>query len=288
MNFINNVPEEYKSWQIQIENLLKELTDNGWDSKTMPLEVREKWGSFEGFLTSDNEVLQAIIEKYSDLISDLCIDCGKKVSSSSDYHCEDCILEIDRTHAIEDISDKGFSYNNFEKKERDYIKWEEITEISLTKESHYQLEIKIPGKETWRDIVLDKHIQLYDSKVNFFLLLKNIPSEKLKEEDRVFISKFFEDLESCMICGYIAVYDSICLICDNRLLKTPNRWMIKNNQTLNDYNKERQLLYYTFDNRVLIQRIERSFEKDKDHKILFTKNELKEYKKEWSVEGFNP
>jgi hypothetical protein len=59
--------------------------------------------------------------------------------------------------------------------------------------------------------------------------------------------------------------------------------MIKNNQTLNDYNKERQLLYYTFDNRVLIQRIERSFEKYTDHKILFTNQELKDYMKEWNI-----
>lgn len=236
------VKTNYEGWQNELRNMFSELISNGWNLN-IPIKSKEKYGNFICKLDTTNIKLQNIVDKYIEIIDNLCSRCGSKenvFNDQTDYWieniCESCwINKMKSQHTISEISENGFKYcvlvSDFNYISK-YFEWNQINNVNITIPEYgndYELEMNIDSE----------NLYFNRTDINFFKLLKHIPKEKLNSDDYNFIKNLFANLEDCKICGKISVFESNCLNCNNCLNK-----ILKNsrNQSWKLYNSIEEII----------------------------------------------
>jgi len=142
-------------------------------------------------------------------------------------------------------------------------------------------------KEKFRLILKHKHRILIDEKAhNFYLLLKNIPLG-YKDFDYTFITSFFSNLTTCVVCGAIAFNDSKCLYCG---CTTWTNELEKDYLNYEEYVKANQLeIFATLEKNEKFcdfKIIDKNFEFDSNWTPMVTKKEVLEFseKEYWEKE----
>jgi len=255
---------------------------------------------------SDIKLLNKIYkltEKYEKIINDTCTNCGVKMEYG-DYLCKKCYFKHLKSFSYLEISQLGFSSKeslNYDiKSSRAFFKWDEFSEASFQEEfytsSYYDYSEylvlcfkKVKNTKNEMDYPYKQnYIHIYAWYEGFFELLKNVPdflftnisnskNDKLKRDD------FFNSLNDCRICGYKAVnQDGKCLVCKmygyKKVLHERDK---KKYANVEEWYKDVQLEYHLDykHNKYKYPRRENEFEKVPNHKLLFTKEELKEFTK---------
>lgn len=237
------VKTNYEGWQNELRNMFFELISNGWNLN-IPIKSKEKYGNFICKLDTTNIKLQNIVDKYTEIIDNLCSRCGSKenvFNDQTDYWieniCESCWTnKMINEHTISQISENGFKYGKLIsdfKFELKYFEWNQIKNININIPEYgnnYELEMNFDFENLYFQAQTD---------VNFFKLLKHIPKENLNDKDYNFIKNLFLNLKDCKMCGLISVYQSNCLVCNNNLeeiLKNPR------NQSWKRYNNIEEII----------------------------------------------
>lgn len=244
-----------------------------------------------------------LTEKYEKIINNTCTNCGVKMEFG-DYLCEKCYFEHCKSYSYNEISQLGFSsmenlnYDN--KSSRTFFKWDEFSEASFEEEiynsSHNDyselLELRFKKvKNTKNELdypYKQNYIHIYIWHEGFFELLKNVPDFLFtnisnSKNDRLKRDNFFNTLNDCRICGYQAInQDGKCLVCKMYGNKEVlHERYEKKYANIEEWYKDGQLEYYLDykHNKYKYPRRENEFEKLPNHKLLFTKEELKEFTK---------
>lgn len=255
---------------------------------------------------SDIKLLNKIYrltEKYEKIINDTCTNCEVKMEFG-DYLCKKCYFEHRKSFSFLEISQLGFSSYEKLNYENEYIrtffKWDEFSEATFEEELYsssvddYTELVKLRFKK----VKINKNEMDYPYKQNyinvhvwhegFFELLKNVPdflfiNIQNSNSDRLKRDNFFNSLNNCRICGYKAInQDGKCLVCKmygyEKVLHERDK---KKYANIEEWYKDGQLEYYLDykNNKYKYPRRENEFEKLPNHKLLFTKEELKEFTK---------
>lgn len=256
---------------------------------------------------SDIELLNKIYqltEKYEEIINDTCTNCGVKMEYG-DYLCKKCYFEHRKSFSYLEISQLGFSsyenLNHDSKYIRTFFSWDEFSVAffhdklysSSTDDYSEDLELHFKkGKIIEKDasnLPMFKYIIISDWQEGFFKLIKNVPdflltNFSINNNDKLKRDSFFNSLNDCNICGYKAVnQDGKCLVCKMYgYKKVLNERDKKKYANIEEWYKDGQLEYYLDynHNKYKYPRRENEFEKLPNHKLLFTKEELKEFTKE--------
>ena len=169
---------------------------------------------------------------------------------------------------IKDVNSRGFTLHQNEKETKIY--WEDIRNIELQDDKVISVRLQ-NGKE----------IKIDNKYFRWYSLLKKIPSSKL-ESDKIpdFLEKTFSKLETCKICGSIAMNKKKCLSCDSNSFNNELKEEFKNEI---DYIKSEQLeLFYTNDKDEKVEFYgdeKDGFEKDENWKPIVTEKEVIEFSK---------
>jgi len=167
------------------------------------------------------------------------------------------------------LVDKNCIEISIDNKRKKYS-WKEIESIELEKEGNLQLNLKNQEKQ---------HIG--KEFLNYYNLLKNIPLEKLKNQEIIdYRKEIFFNLKTCKICGKIAVRNQECLSC---FTDEYNELMRNEYGSEEDYIREEQLDWFGEDceeNRIFIKVDESNddgFEFDETWQPIITDEELSNY-----------
>jgi hypothetical protein len=210
--YINHiVSENDQGWQPLIRAMFNELRNNGWN-RHIGVHLKEKYGKFEITLSTENEILNNIAEKYTDKINDTCMDCGEPGESASiagwDYTlCFKHILEI--YPIVNNIDEKGFDLR------QERYTWEEISAIKLGKYQYTTYNHSAIGLFEAELFFIDERdtVTLSMEWINWFLFLKSIPAKLMPEKLIKPLHEFAEKLSYCPVCEFKAVDNGHCLRC---------------------------------------------------------------------------
>jgi ribosomal protein L37E len=231
--------------------------------------------------------------KYQKQINQTCIDCGKKIRHWSDYFCGRCSLIRNKLYNYENISDLGFSTfsdigtHNYR---RLFFYWTQFSYADFVFEDdliHSQLpqQISLNFKQpkviyNSKELLYEDTLTLYNWHENYYSVLKHIPDYLLNQQNRLMKIDLIENLNSCGICGYKAVFkNNVCLVCGFGTWTELTERQKKKYSSVEQLNKLSQLRYYLEKpKKFKYPKRESEFEKSPDYKILITKEELKEFK----------
>jgi len=169
---------------------------------------------------------------------------------------------------IQDVNDMGFTLYHNEKETK--IHWEDIRNIELKDDNFILVRLK-NGKE----------IKIDNEYSRWYSLLKKIPSSKLESKKiPYFLERVFSNLETCKICGSIAMNKKKCLSCGSDCFNNELKEEFKNEI---DYIKSEQLeLFCTDDKDEKVEFYENEkdgFERDKNWKPIVSEKEVIEFSK---------
>ena len=269
-----------------LRDMFNDLIKNGW---TTNIEIygKEKYGLFFCEI-STNKKLQDIADKHIRIINSICPDCGKGCESLFEddtskkwisYTCFNCWkLRIEKYFTISNISNSGFNYSitNNNLTERKDINWfKDVKSVKLNNKSSLYLYKEIDF-ELEIELLNNKSIFFDNSYINFYQLLKNIPSLYFIEHDDLkCVDYLLSNLSDCPICQKISLIKNQCLVCNTKLeplLKWPNEsydsWKYYNKIDEIIFNKRDEFCKHIQKNLILKYR----FHKDKsfEESIKFT------------------
>lgn len=263
--YIDCVVSEFPiGWKNKLKEMFQELKENGWNRENK-LNYNFSFGSITigGLENNDNKILSEIIEKYKQKLHKTCCRCSleKNVEPFEDeYLCQNCIQEIIVKREITEISDDGFKFYNFptysnEIGKYNFIKWTDIKQITISVNphisNHIDVELNKLSQEEENNItenLMQNAIMndfLFSSKfnINFFELLKQIPKNKLTEEQIIDIDNILNNKTQCIICEKKAMLYDNCLLCgaNLRVLENPSKSALEiygNNDTRIQHKKK--------------------------------------------------
>ncbi|MDM1554678.1 hypothetical protein PYS58_05025 [Chryseobacterium indologenes] len=261
-------------WNDLIGKMLSELVDAGWN---MEHDVfgKEKFGGLRCYIYSEDEELNArlkkITHKYARLSGKTCEICGGegKLRIINSWETTLCIHHfIDQKPIMEIDEEQNIIY---EKKPilnlKDIVKAE--VEFDL---KELKLYIQNP-------IDTDEPFSFSRQDPNYYLLLKTVPLHLFPEDRQNRISNLFQNLQDCEICGHKALDHKSCLRCHNEPWGASKYHEEDYGEKL-EYIKECQMdMFIDEDGYEEYFKYDHSFEKIPGHQILFTPDDLEEYKK---------
>ncbi|WP_347216437.1 hypothetical protein [Chryseobacterium sp.] len=271
---LKNFSVNSTGWHNLIGEMLSEFVMAGWN---MEHDVfgKEKFGGLRCYIYSENEELNAnlkkITDKYAQLSGKVCEICGNegKLRFINSWETTLCIhhfmdqkpiMEIDKKQNI--IYDKKPVLNM-----KDIIKAE------------VEFDLKSLKLYTKKHLNTDEYLPFSSYDPNYYLLLKTVPHHLFSEDIQNRISDLFQNLQDCEICGYKAVYHTSCLRCHNEPWGTC-KYHEEDYDGKSEYIKEYQMdIFIDEDGYEECFKYDHSFEKIPGHQILFTPDELEEYKK---------
>lgn len=88
--FVEKFSQFNPGWAVDIRKMITELIENGWNL-SIPITAKNYHGSFECFISTDNIILQQIVEASCETINLKCSSCGHSEDEYlSDGVCENC------------------------------------------------------------------------------------------------------------------------------------------------------------------------------------------------------
>jgi|SRR3954467_8430206 hypothetical protein len=168
-------------------------------------------------------------------------------------------------HRIEDITKNGCTIyvDNIPKN----ITWRSIKSIEFVEEETLHLTLSS-----------DEIIEVLPGCVGRLEFLRKIP-EGISKFDYESVEKFFNELQSCKVCGFFALENGDCLNCE---YTTEYEKGVRGDKSLEEFYKEEQLDYFTtsFDNNDTVEKIvsdakkSEIFKQDINWKIYPTNDEI--------------
>jgi hypothetical protein len=216
---LNNINLQISSgWHRILIDLLIELDKAGWNRKVSC--IKEKYASLKFYAESKYD---EIIEKFEHISEKTCETCGEKgnqrYNTSWDYvACRKHYLE---NRGFIKSTERGFELNG-----RLYL-WKNVVdaifEDRYTKKNElltFTFNSDIIAHQGWSD----NKLYISNGTIGYGEFLKGIP-RNLKSLDYPFLDEYSAHA-SCMICGFIAVYNHICECCetDEWISKEKNYW----------------------------------------------------------------
>ncbi len=174
---------------------------------------------------------------------------------------------------IEDISSTGFKVKKLKDQSTSLHQWRDISEVILKDESDLIFKFHDNKEKIFKN-----------STGGYYRLLKNIPEEKLIDSRiKNYQRTTFENLTTCVTCGFIAYKATKCLACSTDSFETAQFVEAENES---DYLREEQLEYFsTMDKAEPIEFYPKKeedeiFEFDKNWKPIVTEEEVLAFSKE--------
>lgn len=270
---LKNFSVNSTGWNDLIGEMLSELVIAGWN---MEHDVfgKEKFGALRCYMYSENEELNTnlrkITNKYSQLSQKVCEICGNegKMRMIDSWETTLCLNHYLDQKPIMEIDEK----QNITYKKTFILNVTDITEAEV------EFDLKKLKLYTKKHINIDECVSFSCYEPNYYLLLKTIPKHLFPVDLQSRISDLFQNLQDCEICGHIAVSHKSCLRCHNEPWGT-SEYHEKEYEGKSEYIKEYQMdIFIDEDGYEEYFKYDRSFEKVPDHQILFTPDDLEEYK----------
>lgn len=257
-------------WVELVRKMLFEFCIAGWNLEN-GISGKQKFAELRCYPSTSgiefNISIEAIAEYYQELSKRTCEECGENgkhrdISSWQTILCFQHYMEAIGHLSIEDLV---FFCNGmtFDLKTCNYLEFD----LDYRKVKFYKNNAL--GEETLYCILSEKP--------NYYKLLKHLPRNMLTKEQSDYLDSFFAGLDLCDICGHIAVHKNSCKYCFS------SNWDSESNKDgyadKSDYIKQSQLYNY-IDEYDFLKEMESdtSFEKSPTHEILFTYEELEEYR----------
>ncbi|RYE23619.1 MAG: hypothetical protein EOP45_06715 [Sphingobacteriaceae bacterium] len=266
-------------WHPLLKDFLLEILETGWDL-SQKIYGKEKfgglriWSSNGTEMTEMNLIHAELVLKYQHLALSICEICGEQgqhrtINGWEQTLCLSHFLEFYPIIKVEpDKIIRGTESYHLR----------QVTRIEFNSDYSslllYSKGFLALGKETL-------YVALNRRDINYYSVLKTLPSSKLTEKDILYINNFFSTLTECKVCGHDAVHHSTCLYC----FKTPwndnnEEWPNPYYESEEDYIKEKQIEWFLDkDDYRKLKLHETTFEKLPGHKIVFTEDDLISYKK---------
>ena len=268
---IGNFSLNGTGWLPLIRELLFELANSGWDL-TKQVGGKEKFGELRCYLKTDDEVfnrrLRGIVSRYTFQSLKTCELCGDE---GKHRHINGWQKTLCLNHYKEALP--TIEINN---------KWISSGSQKINVNSISRIEIDTDYRKVWlyeRQFFTNKELILVltHQQPNYYAFLKIIPPHLVTEEQQKHIHDIFKSLIDCEICGHKAVLGNHCLFCYKRSWKESDA----KDWSKSDFVKEAQMdLFLDHYDHMKLFKADQSFEKNPNHQILFTSEELSKYEKE--------
>lgn len=261
-------------WNDLIGRMLSELVDAGWN---MEHDVfgKEKFGGLRCYIYSEDEELNArlgkITNKYARLSGKTCEICGGegKLRVINYWETTLCIHHFIDQKPIMEIDEK----QDIVYQQKPLLNLKDIVKAEV------EFDLKKLKLYPKKQINTEEYFSFSTQEPNYYLLLKTVPLHLFSEDMQNKISDLFHHLKDCEVCGHKAVYHKSCLRCHNEPWGASKYHEEEYEEKL-EYIKECQMdMFIDEDGYEDYFNYDRSFEKISGHEILFTPNDLEEYKK---------
>ncbi|REC61568.1 hypothetical protein DRF65_15410 [Chryseobacterium pennae] len=271
---LKNFSVNSTGWNDLIGKMLTELAVAGWN---MEHDVfgKEKFGELRCYMYSENEKLNAalkkITDKYLGLSQKVCEICGHdgKIRTVGSWQTTLCLSHFLEQKPVIDID----AEQNVIYREKTFLNIKDVVKAEVELDLQ---ELSLHTKET---TYTDEPFCFSWQEPNYYLLLKTIPIHLFPEDIQNRISDLFQNLKDCEICGYRALYHNSCLRCCNEPWEG-SQYHLEDYGEKSNYIKACQMdIFIDEDDYEKYFKYDRSFEKISDHQILFTPDDLEEYKK---------
>ena len=256
-----------KGWYPLTLELIKELNKIGWNKKVTC--IKQKWAKLEFYTAGPyNSQIDSLIEEYNEKSESVCETCGDKgqiryIGEWENVACRKHYLELRNK-----ITTDG---NGFIFKENHY-QWDEIIDAEFLDRDFNNLYtiLKIELKPTKDNN--DRNLYINHTVTGFGNLIEKMP-KKFKSLDPEYVLHFNEPV-FCEICGYKAVYMSLCECCECYDSKTflsefPNEDKESNLKT--------KQMMWKIDEGELYEEQQKNYIKNPKHQLLYTIEDLKRY-----------
>ncbi|MCP1300768.1 hypothetical protein NK356_16450 [Chryseobacterium sp. S0630] len=267
---LTNFSVNSTGWNDLIRKLLYEFAVAGWNMEHRVF-GKEKFGELRCYTYSEDETLndklKKIKSKYSELSVRTCEICGEegKLRTIGSWQTTLCLNHFLEQQPVIEIDDKQNVKRN--------------NETVLNIKNIVKAEVEYDFQRLWLFINKTESVYFSWQEPNYYLLLKTIPLSLFSEESQHEISVLFQNLQDCEVCGHKAVYRKSCLRCHNETWNDSG-YFVQDYGEKSNYIKECQMdIFIDEDDYEKYFKNDRSFEKSPDHQILFTSDDLIEYKK---------
>ncbi|SDI87135.1 hypothetical protein [Chryseobacterium jejuense] len=271
---LKNFSVNSTGWNDLIGNMLSELVAAGWN---MEHDVfgKEKFGGLRCYIYSENEELNArlrkITNKYARLSGKVCEICGHegKLRMINSWETTLCIHHfIDQKPIMEIDENENIVY-----KQNPILNMKDIVKAEV------EFDLQTLKLYIKKKINTDEYFSFSTQEPNYYLLLKTVPLHLFSEDRQSRISDLFQNLKDCEVCGHKALYHKSCLRCHNEPWGASKYHEEDYGEKL-EYLKECQMdMFIDEDGYEDYFNYDCSFDKIPGHEILFTLDDLEEYKK---------
>lgn len=271
---LKNFSVNSTGWNDLIGKMLSELVDAGWN---MDHDVfgKENSGELRCYIYSENKELNARLGKitntYSQLSRKVCEICGHegKLRMINSWETTLCISHFIDQKPIMEIDEK----QNVVYKQKAILNLKDIVKAEV------EFDLKKLKLYTKKQISTNKYFSFSNQEPNYYKLLRIVPLHLFSEDMQSIISDLFDHLKDCEVCGHKALYGKSCLHCNNESWGA-NKYHKEDYGEKSEYIKECQMdMFIDEDGYGEYFNYDRSFEKTSGHQILFTPDDLEEYKK---------
>ncbi|WP_336964759.1 hypothetical protein [Chryseobacterium contaminans] len=271
---LKNFSVNSTGWNDLIGRMLSELIAAGWNIEH-DVFGKEKFGGLRCYIYSEDEELNArlkkITYKYTRLSGKTCEICGGegKLRIINSWETTLCVHHFIDQKPIMEIDEK----QNIIYEKKPVLNMEDIVKAEV------EFDLKQLNLYIKNSINTDEPFSFSSQAPNYYLLLKAVPLHLFPEDMQHRISDLFQNLQGCEICGHKALDHKSCLRCHNEPWGTSKYHEEDYGEKL-EYIKECQMdMFIDEDGYEEYFKYDHSFEKIPGHQILFTPDDLEEYKK---------
>lgn len=271
---LKNFSVNSTGWNDLIGKMLSELVMAGWN---MEHDVfgEEKLGELRCYIYSEHEELNVnlrkVTTKYAQLSGKVCEICGNegKLRIIDSWETTLCIHHFMDQKPIMEIDEE----QNIIYEKKPILNMKDIVKAEV------EFDLKELKLYIQNSIDTDNSFSFSKQDPNYYLLLKAVSLHLFQEDMQNRISDLFQNLKDCEICGHKALDHKSCLRCNNEPWGTSKYHEEDYGEKL-EYIKECQMdLFIDEDGYEEYFKYDHSFEKIPGHQILFTPDDLEEYKK---------
>ncbi len=278
LNGINlEIPE---AWFALTLDLVRELDAVGWNRKVSC--IKEKYASLRFYTDYKHDSPESeIIEKYEHKSEHVCQTCGRRGEKrfGGNWEYVACYEHYRKNRGQISLTDSGFVHNKNE-----YF-WSDVKEVTLDekdRDGNYAL-LKIgfhspKVKESYSGTTL----YVRKSMIGFGKFILGLPDE-IALSDRDYPSQF-ESADYCEICGFEAVYSGECECCENPSWESYRKRWDEPLEGKRDFIVRNQLSW-ALDEGDVLESEEKNYQKNPNHEILFTSQELEKARRYESEEN---
>jgi len=258
-----------EGWVELVKKMLFEICVAGWDMEN-GICGKHKWAQLRCYPFAGgpefNTSIKAIVRYYQKLSEHTCEKCGEKgMARGGGWITVLCFRHYMEGMTVLKAEDLMVSGRNetFDLESCDNVEFE----------SNYET-----AKFYKKDIFGKKDLYcIISERPDYYKLLRHLPKKLLTTEQSEYLDKFFSDLKLCDSCGHVAVHKNSCKYCMD------DTWESESHKEdyidKNDYIKQSQLYNYIDEYEILKEmKSDTSFVKSPNHEILFTYEELEEYR----------